>query len=363
MVRRVALIGTGLIGGSIGLALSRAGMEVRGFDTDPERAAGARAIGAVAEIAGSIEAVVRDTDIAIVATPVGQVAELVVAALDAGAPVVTDVGSVKGPILRAVQSARPDRAARFVGGHPMAGSEQDGLDGADVDLFNGATWVLTPAPWTDPGAHTAVRSMVAELGAEIIEVTPEHHDAIVAVVSHVPQLAATTLMDVATTTGEEQAILLRLAAGGFRDMTRIAAGDPGIWPDICLANRDAIVSALDHYLRALAVVRGLVAAGDGDGLLQVLERARSARRNLPRRATVAGPLAELRVPIPDRPGVLAEITQLAGRLGVNIADLEIAHSMESEGGVLVMVVGADVVEGFASGLTDSGYHATWNALP
>ncbi len=286
-----------------------------------------------------------------------------VAALDAGAPVVTDVGSVKGPILRAVQQARPDLATRFVGGHPMAGSEQDGLDGADVDLFSGATWVLTPTTWTDAGAHTAVRSMVADLGAEIIEVTPEHHDAIVAVVSHVPQLAATTLMDVATTTGEEQSILLRLAAGGFRDMTRIAAGDPGIWPDICLANRDAIVAALDDYLRALAVVRGLVAAGDGDALLRVLERARTSRRNLPRRATVEGPLVELRVPVPDRPGVLAEITMLAGRLGVNIADLEIAHSMESEGGVLVMVVAAEGVEAFEAGLVDAGYHVSRSALP
>ena len=115
--------------------------------------------------------------------------------------VVTDVGSVKAPILREVEQARPELAARFVGGHPMAGSEQDGLDGAEVDLFAGATWVLTPTDRTDPGAHTAVRSLVAELGAEIIEVTPEHHDALVAVVSHVPQLAATTLMDVAATTG------------------------------------------------------------------------------------------------------------------------------------------------------------------
>ena len=150
----------------------------------------------------------------------------------------------------------------------MAGSEQDGLDGADADLFAGATWVLTPTDRTDPDAHTAVRSLVAELGAEIIEVTPAQHDALVAVVSHVPQLAATTLMDVAATTGEEHPILLRLAAGGFRDMTRIAAGHPGIWPDICIANRDAIVAALDDYLRALAVVRGFVAAGDADALLQ-----------------------------------------------------------------------------------------------
>jgi prephenate dehydrogenase len=244
----------------------------------------------------------------------------------------------------------------------MAGSEQDGLDGADVDLFAGATWVLTPTSATDAGAHTTVRSLVAQLGAEIMEVTPEHHDELVAVVSHVPQLAATTLMDVAAVTGEEQAMLMRLAAGGFRDMTRIAAGDPGIWPDICIANQDAIVAALDDYLRSLAVVRGLVAAGDGDALLQVLERARSARRNLPRRVTVAGPLVELRVPVPDRPGVLAEVTNLAGRLGVNIADLEIAHSMEGEAGVIVMVVAEAGVDGFERALVAAGYHVARSAL-
>jgi prephenate dehydrogenase len=286
----------------------------------------------------------------------------VVQALDAGAPVVTDVGSVKAPILRAVHAERPDLAGRYIGGHPMAGSEQDGIDGADVDLFAGATWVLTPTTETDARAHTAVRNLVAELGAEIVEVTPDHHDALVAVVSHVPQLAATTLMDVATATEDEHAMLLRLAAGGFRDMTRIAAGDPAIWPDICIANRDAIVAALDDYLRALAVVRGLVAASDGEALLQVLERARSARRNLPRRATVEGPLVELRVPVPDRPGVLAEVTMLAGRLAVNIADLEIAHSIESEGGLLVMVVSEASADGFADALVDAGYHVSRSAL-
>ena len=362
-MRRVGLVGTGLIGGSIGLALTRAGVEVRAFDADADQATRAVAMGAAADAAGSIEAVVRDADVVIIATPVGLVAELVIEALDAGAAVVTDVGSVKGPILREVEQARPDLAPRFVGGHPMAGSEQDGLEGAAVDLFAGATWVLTPTGSTDAGAHTAVRSLVAELGAEIVEVTPQHHDALVAVVSHVPQLAATTLMDVAATSGEEHAILLRLAAGGFRDMTRIAAGHPGIWPDICIANRDAIVAGLDDYLRALAVVRGFVAAGDADALLRVLERARDARRNLPRRATVEGPLVELRVPVPDRPGVLAEITMLASRLAVNIADLEIAHSMEGETGVIVMVVPEAGVEQFESELIAAGYHVARSALP
>ena len=139
----------------------------------------------------------------------------------------TDVGSVKGPVVAAVEAARPDLARRFVGGHPMAGSEQEGLDGASVDLFAGATWVLTPTSITDPEAFAAVRAMVGELGADTIALAPDIHDALVAVVSHVPQLAASTLMNVANEGSDRHAVMLRLAAGGFRDMTRIASGNPG----------------------------------------------------------------------------------------------------------------------------------------
>jgi prephenate dehydrogenase len=354
-MRRVAVLGTGLIGGSIGLALTKSGAHVVGYDADADTLERAVAIGAVSEAADTLDAVLRDVDLAVVALPVGRVADVVIDALDAGAPVVTDVGSAKSSIVRTVEAARPDLGARFVGGHPMAGSEQDGLDGASAELFAGATWVLTPTSSTDPRAHTAVRALVASLGAEIVEVAPEHHDALVAIVSHVPQLAATTLMDVAATSGEEHATLLRLAAGGFRDMTRIAAGHPGIWPDICVANRDAIVEALDQYLASLVQVRELVAGGDGDKLLDVLERARAARRSLPKGAALVGPLVELRVPVPDRPGVLAEITTLAGRLGVNIADLELAHSMEGDAGVLVMIVAEAGVDTFEQRLQEAGY--------
>lgn len=354
----VAVLGTGLIGGSIGLALTKAGLAVRGFDARPAVAERACEMGAIETVAGSVAEAVAGADVVIVAVPVGRVAELVVAALDAGAPAVTDVGSVKAAVLDAVNVARPDRASRFVGGHPMAGSEQDGLDGADADLFAGATWVLTPTGTTDPAAHTAVRGVIGRLGAEVVEIPPAEHDALVAVVSHVPQLAATTLMNVAATRSDEHALLMRLAAGGFRDMTRIAAGHPGIWPDICVANRDAILDALDAYRSSLDAVRAWVDAGDGAALLETLEQGRRARRNLPSVARVRGPLAELRVPVPDRPAVLAEVTTMAGRLGVNIVDIEIAHSIEGDGGVVVLVVPVSGAAGFETALTDAGYHVS-----
>jgi prephenate dehydrogenase len=355
-VNRAALIGTGLIGGSVGLALRRAGFVVRALDRDPARVDDAKRLGVVDEVARSIPDVVAGADLVIVAVPVGQVADIVVAALDADAPVVTDVGSAKGAVVAAVEAERPDAAPRFVGGHPMAGSEQDGLEGADADLFVGATWVLTPTERTSEDAFQAVRTLVRSLGAEVLAVTPGDHDALVAMVSHVPQLAATTLMDVASRHGEEHATLLRLAAGGFRDMTRIAASAPGIWSDICAANGDAIVRALDDYLAALQQVRSLLVGGDDEGLLALLERARAARRNLPIGVPSPAELVELRVPVPDRSGVLAEVTTLAGRLDVNIVDVEIAHSLEGGAGVLLLVVPARGAAALEAALTEHGYH-------
>jgi prephenate dehydrogenase len=245
----------------------------------------------------------------------------------------------------------------------MAGSEQEGLDGAGAEVFVGATWVLTPNGRTDPQAFAAVRTWVAGFGAEAIAVSPELHDALVAVVSHVPQLAASTLMNVASAGNDEHAVLLRLAAGGFRDMTRIASSHPAIWPDICLANRHAIVAALDDYLDALGEVREIVAGGERAALLDLLENARAARRSLPVGVSVeAGDLFELRIPVPDREGVIAEVATLAARLGVNIADLEIAHSLEGRGGVLVLVVSAVGLDAFETALQEHGYHVARTAL-
>jgi prephenate dehydrogenase len=358
----VALVGTGLIGGSIGLALRRRGVSVRGVDHDPARAAAALDAGAVDEVVADVGAAAADADLTVVAVPVGAIADVVVRALDAGSGLVTDVGSVKGPIVAEVEAARPDAAARYVGGHPMAGSEQEGLAGASSDLFIGATWVLTPTGRTDPEVFAEMRTWVSDFGAEAVAVAPGLHDALVAVVSHVPQLAASTLMNVANRGNEEHAILLRLAAGGFRDMTRIASSHPAIWPDICLANREAIVGALDSYLSELTRVRDIVVEGDRDGLLSLLADARAARRNLPTGLPVEESLFELRVPVLDREGVIAEVTTIAARLGINIADLEIAHSLEGRAGVLVLVVAERNLDAFEKTLSERGYHVSRTPL-
>jgi prephenate dehydrogenase len=351
---RIAIIGTGLVGGSIGLALADLGHDIVGYDHDPARAGRAKELGAIHAIASGVDDASRDADVVFVAVPVGSVVDVVVTALDSGARLVTDVGSVKGGVVARVEEARPDTAARFLGGHPMAGSEQDGIDGARSDLFVGATWVLTPTASTDESAYTALRTLLRALHAEVVTVTPADHDVLVAFVSHVPQLAASTLMAVANDYEEEHRALLRLAAGGFRDMTRIAASSPTIWLDILSTNRDAVLAALDAYLEALNEARALVAGADRDALSALLARARAARRNLPVGAPAPTDLVEVRVPVPDRPGVIAEVTTLAGRLGVNVFDFETTHSSEG-GGVLLLIIAATAADAFEAGLHELGY--------
>lgn len=352
---QVAVLGTGLIGGSVGMALRAAGHDVVGFDRIASRAVEAVELGACSKAVETIDQAVQDADLVIVAVPLSAEADLIVAALRAGAPAVTDVGSVKGATTDAVRALAPDLAARYVGGHPMAGSEQDGIAGARADLFSGAVWILTPHESTDPDVFAVAQHCATECGAETIAVSPQRHDELVALVSHVPQIASTTLMNVAASAGSDDGILLRLAAGGFRDMTRIAASNPVIWPDICVANRDAILRALEAYQLQLAVARELIAADDRAGLYEMLTGARHARQNLPRGFAVSGPVAEVRVPVPDRPGVLAEVTTVAGELGINIGDLEIAHSIEGSRGVLVVVVAQSQAEMLSAALHERGY--------
>ena len=344
---RANVIGTGLIGASVGLALREHGWHVTGSDTDSVTLERARDRGAI-----DTTGLDPDADITFVALPVGAVAEAVRGALAETRGAVTDVGSVKASITGAVDHPR------FVGGHPMAGSEQLGVDGASVDLFQGAVWVLTPTAGTSSDAFATVDAVVRSLGADVVALPPERHDALVAVVSHVPHLTAAALMGIADERSEEHAALLRLAAGGFRDMTRIAAGTPTIWPDICAENREAIVEVIDRLTDELTRLRAIVNEGRRDDLLAALERAHVARRNLPSRATRPEELAEMRVPVPDRGGVIAEVATLAAELGVNIADLEIAHSSEGDRGVLILVVDRAGSESFRQGLADRGYRPT-----
>ncbi len=342
--RRATVVGLGLIGGSLCVALRERGWLVSGDDQDPQRVTEALERGLIS--AAGIDA---ESQVTFVAVPVTAISLQVQRALDATSGIVTDVGSVKAVVTQTITDPR------FIGGHPMAGSELEGLDGADGELFTGAVWVLTPTPATSDVAFATVANIVNDLGAEVVGLDPVRHDELVAIVSHVPHLTAATLMGVAGSRATEHAALLRLAAGGFRDMTRIASGHPAIWLDICAENRPAIISTLSALIDGLSDMRTAVDTGDRATILQRLTEARESRANLPSRIKALADLSEVRIPIPDRPGAAAEVFTLAAELGVNIPNFEVVHSVEGDRGIAVVLVETTSVELFRGGLMARGF--------
>jgi prephenate dehydrogenase len=339
---RVAIVGTGLVGASLGLALRALAdvSEVVGYDRDDAQLEVAAARGALSRTADSPAAAADGADVVVVAVPVSAipaVADALAPALRPGA-ILTDVASVKSSVVPTLQAAAPD-GVHVIGGHPMAGSHEAGAAHASGELFVGATYLLTPTADTDPEAYRTLHRLLTGVGARVVAVDPDRHDLLVAVVSHLPQLAATTLMNLAAERARaEHAGLLLLAAGGFRDATRVAASNPELWIDICAENRDAIVAVLDDYRERVGGLRSLLAVGDETSLRRLLDDARAARRTLPGKETVTGALVELHIPIPDRPGVLAEVTTTVGAAGVNIEDLGIEHAPEGGRGTLRLAI-------------------------
>lgn len=343
-MRNANVVGLGLIGGSLCAALRQRGWCVHGLDVDQARGTEALSLGLVDDT--SID---PDAEITFVATPVSSTIGAVREVLAKTRGIVTDVGGVKGPIVTEI------RDPRFVAGHPMAGSELVGLAGADSELFAGATWVLCPSASTADASFEKVAAVVKDLGAEIIALDAFRHDELVAIVSHLPHLTAATLMGLANERSQEHVAVLRLAAGGFRDMTRIASGHPGIWLDVCRENREAILGALDMMQAGLGEMRDIVERGDSKGLQDRLQRARVARSNIPGRVKDLLDVCEFRIPIPDRAGAAAEIFGLAADLGVNIANFEVSHSAEGSRGVLIVVVDTAQSDVFRGGLIARGF--------
>jgi prephenate dehydrogenase len=345
--RRAHIIGLGLIGASLAMALRAQGWIVSGDDADPDVVAAALAGGIIVDTHMGAE-----HQIAFVATPAGTVSEIVNALLEHfvdPALVVSDVAGVKSSIVQDV------RDPRFLGGHPMAGSELRGLQGARPDLFQGCNWVLTPTDATRPATYSVLHGILREIGANVVAVSAEDHDRLVAIASHVPHLLAGALMNEAATTAEQDAVLLQLAAGGFRDMTRVAAGDPSIWPDVLFENRDAVTSTLVALEKRLENLRIALADDSRDILEESLATASSARRRLPGRALSSEDLSYLRVNVADQPGVLATVTRAASELLVNIYDIEIAHGIEGVGGTLLLALDSADVTTFSEALRGLGF--------
>ena len=338
MVRRLAIVGTGLIGASVGLAAREAGVdEVRGWDVDPDALHAATDRGAV-EPAASLSNAVADAELAVVAAPVASLPTEVAAVLDASGngTTVTDVGSTKGAITSAVTDAR------FIGGHPVCGSEARGAAHATAELFRGATWFLTPVAATDPNRYRTLHGFVASLGAIPVAVDPQAHDRLVALTSHLPHALANLLLNQAGTSRIEGHDPLAAAGGSLRDTTRVAGANPRIWVDIFLDNAEALRASLAEHRRRVEQVEQALAAGDAGFLARwIAEAAVNRRRMLAEAYEQPGALQRLRVHVPDRPGVLAGITQALGATRINIEDFELHHMSRERGGTLTLLVSGE----------------------
>jgi prephenate dehydrogenase len=326
----VAVVGVGVIGGSVGLAArERLGATVRGVDPQaPE----ALAAGAIDEAHDDLAVALEDADAAFVAVPLGAVPDTVAAVLGAAPPgcVVTDVGSTK----RAVVAANADE--RFVGGHPLAGSEAAGVAHARADLFDGAVWYLTPTSGTSGLMLERLHRLITGLGARPAAIDADTHDRMMAAVSHLPHVVANVLVGLAGRALDGE----RLPPTGpsFRDATRVAGANPALWPDIYLANRDALLPALDDALGRLHAARDALAAGDRERLAAWQRAAAAEREALLEAGLVGGAVRELRAVVPNRPGVIADVALTLGREGINISDMALTPSPDNTRGEVALWV-------------------------
>ena len=281
MIQRLAVVGVGLLGGSLALAARAHGLarEIVGVGRDRGRLEAPLRAGAVDRVTTSIAEGVRDADVIVLAATVLANERLlgeVWGAMTPGA-LVTDVGSTKRGIVSVAERLAAAQPRAFVGSHPMAGSEQSGFGVARADLFRGATVILTPTDASDPAAVKGVTALWETLGARVSALDPDTHDRVVAAISHLPHVAAWALVDAV---GRFEPGALAFAARGFRDTTRIAASDPAMWTDILLGNRDAIVASLVAFRGALDDLEGLVTAGDRAGIEALLARLKAQREGL-----------------------------------------------------------------------------------
>jgi len=348
----------GLIGGSIGLAARRSeDVTVAGWDPDRQALELALERGALDSAAGSVAEALDGAEVCFVCAPVGDVAATARAALECGGDcVVSDVGSVKAAVLDALGDCDPER---FVGGHPLAGAEASGVEHARAELFEGATWYLTPTERTSGMLYDRLYRTVAGLGARPTAIAAATHDRLMATVSHLPHVMANVLVGQAARELVEESQALPATGPSFRDATRVAGANPPLWRDIFVSNRDAIVQELDAYAGALDEVRRRLRAGDGAALERWIEDARADRQRLLEGELGGGRVSELRVPVPNRPGIVAQIALALGEAGINIVDMALYPAPDMRSGAIALwVAGEGSAERAAALVADLGYAAT-----
>lgn len=344
MSRTLGIVGVGLIGGSVGLAARRAGWEAVGVDR-PEVLEKARELGAVDRASTLKE--VRGADLVVLAAPISKVTTLLSDLAPTGA-LITDVASAKGAIVAEAER----RGLRFVGGHPMAGSQLAGVANARFDLFRGARYFLTTTEKTDPGDYRKVSGFVRDLGAVPTAVDPEKHDLLMAALSHLPHLMAAALLKVASDISPEA---LSFAGPSFRDLTRVGASNPQLWSDILAENAPALGEALAAFAGAMAQLGS-----------EIQDRRAIENRFLAAREAYdalggilvekSGENADVAIPVENRPGVFAEVTTLMGSNGINILDLYVRHS-NTERAALVLTLDAKAAPKARGLLREAGFGA------
>ncbi len=317
---RIALIGVGLIGGSVGLAARARLDDVRvvGWDPHPPTLQTAVSVGAIDETAPNLEAAVSDADLVIVAAPMAQLADTIQRVLRAAPPecAVTDVGSVKHPVIAAA-----GEDGRLVAGHPLAGAESAGVHHARADLFDGATWYLVPHERSHGTRFEQVHRFVSQIGARPATIDADTHDRLMATVSHVPHVLANVLVEqVGEASGEDQSV--PATGPSFRDVTRVAGANPPLWGGIYAANAEALADQLDRVIARLTDVTARLRAEED--LTDWQANAAQMRRRLVDEALTGDSLVELRITVPNRPGAIAELALAFSKAGVNIVDISVA---------------------------------------
>lgn len=334
---KVSLLGVGLIGGSIGLAArNRASAHVTGFDSDSVALERARAVGAIDEAAEDASSACSDADIVICAGPVDVLEGLISTAMSSSGPecVVSDVGSVKRHVADEFASE-----GRFVGGHPLAGIESVGVEGAREDLFDGARWFLTPQGETEGVLFDRLQRFVLDIGARPQAVEPEEHDRLMATVSHLPHLLANVLVDRAASSSQGEAV--PEVGPSFRDAARVAGENPALWADIYLRNAEAIAQEAEAAADLLKEMAGKIRSGDRGALESWQDSSAAKRRSLLEGDLERGPLVEVRVLVRNSPGVMAEIALALGKAGVNIEDMALYPVSDMSSGAISLFVAGD----------------------
>lgn len=335
---RIAIFGVGLIGGSLALCFKgKPGVTVVGHSVNPASARKYLDRGVVDEATVSIREAAEGADFLFLCVPVGRledyVDELSRLPLKEGC-IVTDVGSTKASVVSHGMKLNRQGAV-FIGGHPMAGSERSGVEAASSYLFENAYYVLTPTEETPPEALARLQALLRWTKAHIVTADARLHDDIVGAISHLPHMIAVGLVNQIAGYNESNGLYASLAAGGFRDITRIASGDPLIWRDILLNNKDVLLKLLDDWGTEMDKFRSLLESDDGDGVAEAFSRAGRFRSGLPeRRKGMITSLYECYVDVPDHPGIIGKIATELGQARINLSNLQIIESREDVPGVL-----------------------------